>query len=115
MLSSSNTAITDVAATVALTVCGPPGAAVSPAVKPKGNPNGPVTATDFLDLSWTAPASGSVPTRYEWRLNGGAWNGVAGTSAAAPPRGSVDPVQLFVRGYACSPERGPGVEASSPT
>jgi PKD repeat protein len=98
-----------------LTVCGPPGAPVSPAVKPVGNPTGPVTATDFLALSWSAPASGFVPTRYEWRINGGSWNGVAATSATAPPRGTVDPVQLFVRGYSCTPERGPGAEASSPT
>lgn len=103
------------AVTAALTVCGPPAAPVSLAVKPKGNPGGPVTATDFLDLSWAAPASGFVPTRYEWRINGGSWNGVTATSAAAPPRGTVDPVQLFVRGYACTPERGPGAEASSPT
>jgi PKD repeat protein len=97
-----------------ITVCGPPSAPVSPLIQPQGNANGPVTATDFLALGWGAPASGFVPARYEWRINGGAWTSVAGTSATAPPRGVVDPVQLFVRGYACVPERGPGAEASSP-
>jgi hypothetical protein len=99
---------------VTITVCGPPAAPVSPVVRPQGDPQGPVTATDVLDLSWGAPASGFVPTRYEWRINGGAWNSVATTSVTAPPRGAVDPVQLFVRGFACDPEKGPGAEASSP-
>jgi PKD repeat protein len=101
-------------ATATVTVCGPPAASVSPVVRPQGNPLGPVTATDFLALSWGAPATGFSPTKYEWRINGGAWNAVTATSATAPPRGAVDPVQLFVRGYACNPERGPGPEASSP-
>ncbi len=100
--------------TAVITVCGPPEAPVSPVVSPQGNPQGPVTATDFLALKWGAPASGSTPTRYEWRINGGTWSSVAGTSASAPPRGAIDPVQLFVRGYACDPERGPGAEAASP-
>ncbi len=97
-----------------ITVCGPPEAPVSPVVTPRGNPQGPVTATDFLALGWGAPASGFPPTRYEWRINGGAWASTAETSASAPPRGAIDPVQLFVRGYACNPEKGPGAEASSP-
>jgi PKD repeat protein len=101
-------------ATAPLTVCGPPAAPVSPVVKPKGNPNGPVTATDYLDLSWGAPQAGFSATRYEWRINAGAWTGVPATSASAPPRGAVDPVQLFVRAYACDPEKGPGAEAASP-
>jgi PKD repeat protein len=87
---------------------------VSPVVTPKGNPLGPVTATDFLALAWAPPASGFTPTRYQWRINGGDWASVAGTSASAPPRGSVDPVQLFVRAWACTPDRGPGAEAASP-
>jgi len=99
---------------VAITVCGPPAAPVSPAVRPQGNLQGPVTATDHLALSWGAPASGFAPTSYEWRINGGAWSPTAATSATAPPRGAVDPVQLFVRAYACSPQRGPGPEAASP-
>jgi PKD repeat protein len=101
-----------VAATI--TICGPPAAPVSPIVTPRGNPQGPVTATDFLALAWGAPASGFPPTRYEWRINGGDWTSVSGTSASAPPRGRVDPVQLFVRAYSCNPERGPGADASSP-
>jgi PKD repeat protein len=100
--------------TATISVCGPPAAPGSPTIRPAGNPQGPVTATDFLDLSWVAPASGFPATRYDWRINGGAWNAAAGTSAIAPPRGAVDPVQLFVRAYACDPEKGPGAEASSP-
>ncbi len=101
-------------ATAVLTICGPPAAPVSPVVTPSGNPQGPVTATDFLALGWGAPASGFPPARYDWRINGGDWTSASGTSATAPPRGKVDPVQLFVRGYSCNPERGPGAEASSP-
>lgn len=101
-------------ATAVITVCGPPGAPVSPVVTPKGSPAGPVTATDFLALSWAPPAAGFSPTRYEWRINGGDWASAAGTSASAPPRGSVDPLQLFVRAWACTPDRGPGAEAASP-
>ncbi|MHB8798375.1 MAG: PKD domain-containing protein [Thermoanaerobaculia bacterium] len=100
--------------TATITVCGPPAAPLSPTIRPAGNPQGPVTATDFLDLSWAAPASGFPATRYEWRINGGPWTATAGTSAVALPRGAVDPVQLFVRAYACDPEKGPGAEASSP-
>ncbi len=101
-------------ATATISVCGPPAAPVSPVVKPKGNPQGPVTATDFLDLSWGAPASGFSPTSYRWRINAGNPTATTGTTASAPPRGTVDLVQLFVEAYACSPERGPGLVASSP-
>ena len=101
-------------AKTSITVCGPPGAPTSPTVFPKGNASGPVTATDSLDLFWSAPASGFPPTRYEWRINGGTWTAAAGLTASAPPRGAVDPVQLFVRAYACNPEKGPGPEGSSP-
>lgn len=102
------------AVTATLTVCGPPEAPAAPAIRPVGNLQGPVTATDFLALSWGAPPTGPAPTRYEWRINGGSWSSATAPSAAAPPRGTVDPVQLFVRGFACTPEKGPGAEASSP-
>lgn len=101
-------------ATATISVCGAPAAPESPTIRPAGNPEGPVTATDFLDLSWEAPASGVPATRYDWRINGGTWSAAAATSAIAPPRGALDPVQLFVRAYACEPEKGPGAEASSP-
>ncbi len=100
--------------TVEITVCGEPGAPASPFVRPQGNPEGPVTATDFLNLGWGVPESEFLPKRYEWRINAGTWTATAGTSASAPPRGSVDPIQLFVRGYACDPEKGPGPEGVSP-
>ncbi|HYN41268.1 MAG TPA: PKD domain-containing protein, partial [Thermoanaerobaculia bacterium] len=102
------------AVSATITVCGPPAAPVSPVVTPRGNPQGPVTATDFLALAWGAPASGFPPTRYEWRINGGDPASASGTSATAPPRGTIGLVQLFVRAYSCNPERGPGAEASSP-
>lgn len=101
-------------ATAVLTVCGPPAAPVAPVVTTLGNPAGPLTATDFFALGWGPPASGFPPTRYEWRVNGDPWTTATGTSAVAPPRGSVDPVQLFVRAWACTPGRGPGAEAASP-
>mgnify|MGYP001767185529 CR=1 FL=1 len=100
--------------TVEITVCGEPGAPASPFIRPQGSPESPVTATDFLDLGWGAPESEFLLRRYEWRINAGAWTATAGTSASAPPRGSVDPIQLFVRGYACDPEKGPGPEGVSP-
>lgn len=95
-------------------VCGTPPAPTGPRITPKGNPAGPVTATDFLVLSWGPPASPFPATRYEYRVNGEAWAPQAGLEAAAPPRGKVDPVQLFVRAYSCTPEAGPGAEAASP-
>jgi PKD repeat protein len=101
-------------ATAVVTVCGEPGAPASPFIRPQGSPEGPVTATDFLDLGWGVPESEFLLRRYEWRINAGAWTATAGTSASAPPRGSVDPIQLFVRGYACDPEKGPGPEGVSP-
>jgi len=99
---------------VEVVVCGPPPAPSAPAISPAGNPAGPVTATDFLTLAWGAPDYLFPATRYEYRVNGEPWTALAGTEASAPPRGTVDPVQLFVRAYACSPEAGPGAEASSP-
>ena len=97
-----------------LVVCGPPPPPTSPRVAPRGDPQGPVTATDFLALSWAPPASPFPATRYEWRINGEPWTPAAGTEASAPPRGRIDPVQLFVRAWSCQPEAGPGAEASSP-
>ncbi len=94
--------------------CEAPAAPVSLAVRPNGNPTGPVTATDFLDLSWQASTAGTPPSRYEWRINGDAYQATTATSVAkVAPRAKTDLVNLFVRGYACSPEKGPGTEAKS--
>lgn len=101
-------------ANAAVVICGPPPAPSAPRIAPDGSPTGPVTATDWLALSWGAPTFPFPVTRYEWRINGGAWTAASDTRALAPPRGKVDPVQLFVRGYACVPEVGPGIEGSSP-
>ena len=99
--------------------CEAPAAPIAPAIKPQGNPDGPVTATDYLDLSWQPSTAGTPPTRYEWRINGDAYQATtaAGVSGVRP-RGVAGQapglVNLFVRGYACSPEKGPGPEAKSP-
>lgn len=94
--------------------CEAPAAPVSLAVRPQGNASGPVTATDYLDLSWQPSTAGTPPTRYEWRINGDAYQSTTSHSVqGAPPRGRTDLVNLFVRGYACSPEKGPGPEAKS--
>lgn len=94
--------------------CQTPAAPATATIEPSGNPGGPVTATDFLRLSWTAPASGIPPNRYEYRVGGRAYSSVAGTSVdGVPPVGSTTPVQLFVRAYACNPSLGPGPETSS--
>lgn len=93
--------------------CATPDPPTDPKITPVGNPTGPVTATDFLELAWGPPASGPIPTRYEYRLNGGARASTVNLAAIVPPRGAVDPIQLFVRDYACSPEQGPSAETAS--
>lgn len=93
--------------------CRGPDPPTSPKIAPVGNPTGPVTATDYLELSWSPPAAGPLPTRYEYRINGGPRSSTVNTSAIVPPRGALDPIQLFVRAIACSPEELPGPEAAS--
>ncbi|HZI67662.1 MAG TPA: choice-of-anchor L domain-containing protein [Thermoanaerobaculia bacterium] len=96
-----------------LTFCTAPAAPVNPTIRPLGNPTGPLTATDFLVVSWQPPASGPTPTSYEFRINGGAYTSVAGTSAVVEPRGNNDPITLHVRAKCNESVTGP--EASSQT
>jgi uncharacterized repeat protein (TIGR01451 family) len=97
-----------------LTFCEPPEAPLTPTIESLGNPTGPLTATDFLLVAWQAPASGSPPSAYDFRINGDPdTTVVGGTSAVAPPRGSNDPITLHVRGK-CNPDVA-GPEAVSPT
>lgn len=96
-----------------LTFCTAPGAPVNPRIAPLGNPTGPLTATDFLVVSWSAPATGPAPASYEFRINGGPYMSAAATSAIVDPRGSNDPITLFVRARCSDSVTGP--EASSQT
>jgi PKD repeat protein/sugar lactone lactonase YvrE len=77
---------------------------VTPVIAPLGNPTGPVTGVDYLDVSWSPPASGLTPNSYDWAINGDAFTSTVTTSATAPPRGTNDPITLHVRGRACNPE-----------
>jgi len=101
-------------ATVVYPSCEAPNPPASAKIAPDGNPLGPVTSTDFLALSWTPPTAGTTPSRYEYRVNGGPQMSTTSLSAVAPPRGTNEPVQLFVRSFACDPEQGPSAETASP-
>ena len=69
-------------------------------IQPTGNPDGPVTGIDFLDLSWTAPTP--APSFYYFAINGDEAQTTEATSVPnQPPRGSNDPILLKVRA-ACS-------------
>ncbi len=87
---------------------------VSPVATPLGNSTGPVTGVDFLDLTWSPPASGLTPNGYDWAINGDSFTAESGISVTAPPRGSNDPITLHVRGRACNPEVA-GSAVDSPT
>src|SRR5262249_28209828 len=57
------------------------------AVTPIGNPTGPVTGVDYLQLSWAPQFAGLNPNSFEWAINGDAFTSAAlSTSAVAPPR-----------------------------
>src|SRR4029453_5596404 len=77
---------------------------VDPVARPRGNPDGPVTGSDFLDLSWSLPASGLSPTGYDWAIKGDPFTASDTATASALPRGSSDPITLHVRSRACNPE-----------
>jgi PKD repeat protein len=97
-----------------LTFCSAPAAPLSPTIEPLGNPTGPITATDYLLVSWEAPATEPAPEFYEFRINGDPWSApVETTSAIALPRGNNDPITLFVRAHCNAGVSSPA--ASSPT
>jgi sugar lactone lactonase YvrE len=74
-------------------------------VSPMGNPSGPVTGVDYLDLSWAPQFAGLNPNSFEWAINGDPFTSAAlSTTATAPPRGDNDPITLHVRARACNPE-----------
>jgi PKD repeat protein len=91
--------------------CQPPGPPGNPTIVPADHPTDPVTGVDFLRLSWSPPATGGAPSRYEWALNGDAFvSAGTDTSVVIPPRGRSDPLQLHVRAVGCAP----GPAADSP-
>jgi PKD repeat protein len=96
-----------------LTFCSAPDAPVNPTIVPFGNPTGPLTATDFLLVRWEAPAGGPPPAAYEFRINGDSYTTVTGTSAIAPPRGSNDPITLYVRALCNADVSGPEVPSQT--
>jgi uncharacterized repeat protein (TIGR01451 family) len=82
------------------------------------NPSGPVTGTDYLQLSWSAPLGGTPPFAYEYHLNGEAPVRVSSavTSVTHAPVGANggQPLQLFVRAIACQPEAASSEATSQP-
>jgi hypothetical protein len=94
-------------------VCNVPAAPTNLRILPFGRQDAPVSATDYLVLSWDLPVEGSLPTRYEYRINGDAWVSTTERLVVVPPRGNTQNIQLFVRAYACTPELGFGPEGQS--
>jgi sugar lactone lactonase YvrE len=86
---------------------------VDPVASPQGNPNGPVTGVDYLDLTWATPHVGPA-NGYDWAINGDPFTSTSELSATAPPRGDNDPITLHVRARACNPEVAGGA-TDSPT
>jgi PKD repeat protein len=98
----------------ALTFCDPPGAPLNPTIEPAGNATAPPTGTDFLRVRWEPPVTGPAPAAYEFRINGDPYTVVVGAAGAVvPPRGSNDPMTLFVRAHCNADVAGP--EVASPT
>jgi len=100
--------------TVVSGTCTAPGAVSNVQIQSAGvaPPRAPAP-TEFIAVSWTAPAGGTPPTRYSVRLNGDPEVFVQATSVTLLPRGSrLDPIQAFVKALACAPEQA-GPEASS--
>jgi hypothetical protein len=58
--------------------------------------------TEYILVSWTPPATGTVPTRYAVRINGDPEVLVVGTSVVLPPRGTPDPITAFVTPFGCA-------------
>lgn len=83
-----------------LAACTDPAPPPSAEIRPTGNPDGPVTGIDYLDLSWTVPTP--TPAFYLFALNGGTTQTTNETSALdQPPTGNNEPITLSVRA-ACS-------------
>jgi CSLREA domain-containing protein len=95
--------------------CATPGAVTNLQIHSVGSVTSPPSPTDFIAVSWDAPATGAVPTGYAIRLNGDTESSSTGTSAILPPRGTrTDPITLFVRALACTPEKSGPTAQSDP-
>ncbi|HEY2796429.1 MAG TPA: PKD domain-containing protein, partial [Thermoanaerobaculia bacterium] len=78
----------------------PPQMPLEASIQAAGNPAGPVTGIDFLNLSWTAPDP--PPAFYVWAINGGDPHKASGTTVLnVPPTGTSDAITLQVQS-ACS-------------
>ncbi len=86
---------------ITVTACvEPPQQPLDPLIQAAGNPAGPVTGVDFLNLSWTAPDPS--PAFFVWAINGGDMHKTSGTQVLnVPPTGTSDAITLQVQG-ACS-------------
>jgi hypothetical protein len=99
--------------------CEAPQAARNPkisAVSQNGQPVlRPPFPTEPLSLSWDPPLAGTPPSGYKIRINGDTESTVTGgTGVIAPARGNPNPVTLFVRSVACTPEKtGPTVQSET--
>ena len=81
-------------------VCVNPQPPPSALIQAAGNPDGPVTGIDYLNLSWTAPEI--PPLLYLWSLNGALPQEETTTSVPnQPPTGNNNSITLQVRA-ACS-------------
>ena len=96
--------------------CEAPQAPRNPQIAAVGKHVGdPIFPTDRLSVSWDSPASGPAPSGYFFRINGdieGLVTGGTGTITRA--RGNGDPMTLFVRSVACSPQKASAAVQSAP-
>jgi len=101
--------------TVVSGTCTPPGPVTNIQIQSAGvaPPRAPAP-TEFIFVSWTGPVAGTPVNRFGLRINGDPEVSVQGTSVTLLPRGSrLDPIQAFVKAYACVPEQA-GPEVGSP-
>ena len=96
--------------------CEAPQAPRNPQIAAVGKHLGdPIFPTDQLSVSWDSPASGNPPSGYLFRINGDIESlVVGGTGTITRARGNGDPMTLFVRSVACSPQKGSAAVQSAP-
>jgi PKD repeat protein len=86
------------------TACEAPGRVSKIKIQAFGvSPARPPSPTEYILISWSAPQSGTIPTRYGVRINGDPEVIVVGTSVVLQPRGTADPITAFVRAFGCAP------------
>jgi PKD repeat protein len=94
--------------------CAPPLSPLNLTVQPIGNPEGPLTVTDYLVLGWQPDSTGTPPSHYEYWINGEDPISTTDTFAIAPPRGDDHtPITLFVQAFACDPEESSPIAQSA--